>query len=130
MASKDEQQRYEEGQKKVAAAEKKVKDLLQTEKDKLIAAKVEELPLYFVAAWKLEAKRLMQPDFSANLEAKIDKVDSACLERMTRFLNRKSQAISALAGWQRHLPKSGSPPNRRKTFSRQLANLPTPLKCP
>ncbi len=109
MASKEEQQRYEDGQKKVQAAEKNVKDLLQGEKDKLINARIEELPQYFIAAWKCEERRLTQPDFTPEMQAKADHLDSGCLNRLTKFMNRKGKAIPALDAWRRNLPKAGAP---------------------
>ena len=109
MVSKEEMARYQEGQKKVLAAEKKVKDLVQTEKDKLMAAKIDDLPLYFLAAWKLEANRLAKSDFSPAAQAKLDKLDAGTLDRLTKFMNRKGDKIPVLDGWFKNLPKAGTP---------------------
>jgi hypothetical protein len=109
MGSKEQQARYQEGQTKVQAAEKKVKDLLQVEKDKLISGKIDQLPQYFMAAWKCEARKLTQADYSTETQAKLDKLDSACLGRFTKLMNRKSPAIPALDAWRRNLPKAGAP---------------------
>jgi hypothetical protein len=109
LASREELDRYQKAQKLMQAAEKKIKDLIAAEKDKLIVAKVEDLPTYLIAAWKMEAKRLAKPDFSANAQAKLDKLDAGALDRMTKFLNRKSSGIPALESWQRCLPKPGAP---------------------
>ena len=107
LASKEVMERYQESQKKVQAAEKKVKDLLQAEKDKLIALKVDELPAYFLSAWKLEAKRLTKIDVPAAVQAKEDKLDAGALDRLNKYLNRKSQSTPALEGWQKNMPKPG-----------------------
>ena len=54
---KAEVERITAAQKKVADADKAVKDFLQAEKAALAAAKADELPKYLLAAWKLGQRR-------------------------------------------------------------------------
>ncbi|MCE9534569.1 MAG: DUF1549 and DUF1553 domain-containing protein [Planctomycetes bacterium] len=109
MASKKEMDLYQEGQKRLQAADKKLKDLMQSEKDKLITARLEDLPIYFVSAWKIEAKRLVKPNFGAVDQAMLDKVDPLVLDRLHKFLNRKGDNIAAQDGWFKNMPKAGTP---------------------
>ena len=102
--------RYQEAQAKLQAADKKAKELVQNEKNILINTKTDDLPAYFLAAWKLEAKRLEKPGVSAAEQAKSDMLDAAALDRLTKYMNRKSPNVPGLNGWQKNLPKSGTKP--------------------
>ena len=103
LATKQEMERYQESQKKVQAVEDKMNDLL-------IKTKAEELPAYFLAAWKWEAKRLAKADMPVAEQAKLDKLDPATLERLSKFLSGKAPKTPGLDGWQKHLPKTGTKP--------------------
>lgn len=129
LVSKDEVDRYQEGQKRIQAADKKVKDLLQSEKNRFVAAKADELPAYFVAAWKLEAKRLAKPDTSAAEQAKLDKLDASVLDRFVKYLNRKNQGVPALDAWHRHLPKTGTNPVPTSDVTKAAETLRDAIKA-
>jgi len=108
LASKAEADRYQEGQKKLLDADKKGKDLIQAEKEKLIAGKLDDLPLYVVSAWKLEAQRLAKADFATATQAKLDQLDSGTLDRFVKLLNKK--ATPEFDAWIRIQPKPGTLP--------------------
>jgi hypothetical protein len=110
LASKAEIDRFQKNQKEVQAADQKVKDLVQAEKDRLIKVKAEDLPAYFLASWKLEAKRMEKPGTTAAEQAKLDKIDAAALDRLTKFMSRKGPSVAALEGWRKNLPKAGTKP--------------------
>jgi cytochrome c553 len=106
LASQMELDRYAEAKKKFEAAEKLTKDVVQGERDKLIAAKADDLARYFLAAWKLEAHRLKNPQTTPAQVAKQENLDPNALDRMNKFLNRKSQNIAVLDAWFKNLPKT------------------------
>jgi hypothetical protein len=104
LAPKAEVERVTAALKKVADAAKAVKDFLQAERSKLEAATADDLPKYVLAAWKLEAKRLENPEAPAGEVAKAERLDGPTLDRMARYLGKKNVA-AAMSDWGRHLPK-------------------------
>jgi hypothetical protein len=110
LASKEEIDRFQQAQGNVQMADKKVKELVQGEKDKVIKIKADELPAYLLAAWKLEARRLEKPNASAAEVAKPEKLDAGALDRMNKYLSRKTQGVPALENLQKNMPKPGAKP--------------------
>jgi hypothetical protein len=110
LASKEEIDRFQQAQGKVQTVDKKVKDLVQGEKNKVITARADDLPAYYLAAWKLEAKRLEKANAPAADVAKSEKLDAGALDRMNKYLNRKSPGVPALEKWQKNMPKPGAKP--------------------
>src|SRR5262249_30746884 len=71
---------------------------------KLEAEKADELPQYVLAAWKLEARRLENPDATASEIARAKHLDGPTLDRLSRYLGKKNVA-AAMTDWGKHLPK-------------------------
>jgi hypothetical protein len=108
LAPKDEIDRYDAAKKKVDDADKKIKEFLKTERDKLLQLKAKEVSAYFLAAWKLEAKRLEKPDTPPSVIAKEMKLDAATLDRFSKYVNRKGGANPLGDAWVRVLPQRDS----------------------
>ncbi|WP_020470542.1 PSD1 and planctomycete cytochrome C domain-containing protein [Zavarzinella formosa] len=107
LAPKAEMEKIAASQKKIQEADKLVKALLQTAKDKLAVKKAEELSAYLLAAWKLEARRMEKNDAPANEIAKAEKLDGPTLDRMSKMLKNKGANMPGLADWAKNLPKKG-----------------------
>ncbi len=107
LAPKTEVDRVAAAMKKVQDADKRVKDFIQQEKNRLASEKADALPRYVLAAWKLEARRLQKPNASAQEIAKDEKLDAGALERLDRYLAKKNVA-RAMSDWSKHLPKKAS----------------------
>jgi hypothetical protein len=106
LASNDEVERYQTGQKQLLEAEKHYKDALQVERTRLAGVETERLPSYLLAAYQVRMRRLEDPKFSVAEQAKQEGLNPVALERMVKFLesnNKTSQALVALDGW-RKLP--------------------------
>jgi Protein of unknown function (DUF1553)/Protein of unknown function (DUF1549)/Planctomycete cytochrome C len=104
LAPKADVERANAALKRVADSAKQVKDFLQAEKTKLEVEKADDLPRYILAAWKLEARRLEKSDLSAAAVAKDEKLDGPTLDRLTRYLGKKT-AATAMSDWSKHLPR-------------------------
>jgi hypothetical protein len=119
LAPKAEVERVAAATRKVQDADKRVKDFLQTEKNRMAAEKAEALPRYVLAAWRLEARRLEKPDAAASEIARAEKLDSASLDRLCKYLGRRNIA-SAMTDWGRHLPRKpgdADPPDEVKKMA-------------
>ena len=107
LATKAEMAKIEASQKQIQEADKQVKALLQAAKEKLSSKKVDELPAYLLAAWKLEALRADKKDAPAADLAKAEKLDGPTLDRLCKMLKGKSAAMPGLADWAKNQPKKG-----------------------
>lgn len=119
LAPKAEVERVAAAMKKVTDADKRVKDFVQEEKNRLAADKAEALPRYVVAAWKLEAIRLGKPEAPASEIANGENLDAAALERLGKYLGRRN-VTPAMSDWGKHLPKKASetdPPDEVKKMA-------------
>lgn len=119
LAPKPEVERVAAAMKKVQDADKRVKDFVQEEKNRLALENTDALPKYVLAAWKLEAKRLDKPNAPAIEIAKSDKLDAAALDRLDKYLAKKGIAAS-MSEWGKHLPKKPSdadPPDEIKKMA-------------
>jgi hypothetical protein len=119
LSPKAEVERVAAAMKKVADADKRVKDFVQDEKTRLATAAADALPRYVLAAWKLEAKRLEKPSASASEIARTEKLDSGALDRLDKYLAKKGIATS-MNDWGKHLPKKpgdADPPEEVKKMA-------------
>ena len=107
LASKDVVAKQAEAQKKAQDAEKRVKDFLQAEKERIARAEAEKLSQYLLAAWKLEAKRLDTPKMPVGDQAKVDKLNAAALDRFCKFMTRKGNNLPVLDKFNKAMPKKG-----------------------
>ncbi len=106
LASNEDVERYQTGQRQLQEAEKRYKDALQTEKTRLAGIETERLATYLLAAYQVRTRRLEDPKFNAAELAKQEGLNPVALERLVKFLepnNKTSQAVVALDGW-RKLP--------------------------
>jgi cytochrome c553/mono/diheme cytochrome c family protein len=120
LAPKAEVDRVAAATKLVQDAAKRVKDFLQTDRDRLATEKADALPHYILAAWRLEARRLDKSDAPATELAKAEKLDAPALDRLTRYLGKKQPAGSAMSDWGKHLPKkpgAADPPDEVKNMA-------------
>lgn len=108
LAPKAEVERVNAANKALADLDKKAKDLLQSERNRLTGERAEQLPRYVLAAWSLEAERLKKPDTSADTVAKKESLDGPTLDRLTRYLGRKGVS-TAMNDWGKRLPKKEGP---------------------
>jgi cytochrome c553 len=119
LAPKSEVERVDAAMKKIADADKRVKEFVQEEKNRLAEAKADAIPKYVHAAWLLEAKRIEKPETPASEIARAEKLDSGALDRLSRYLARRNVA-SSMSDWGRHLPKKGGdvePPEEVKKMA-------------
>ncbi|HLW64829.1 MAG TPA: DUF1553 domain-containing protein, partial [Gemmataceae bacterium] len=112
LAPKDVVERYQESQKQVLEAEKKVKEFMAAEKMRLASAHASEIAAYMLAVRKLEWERTDHPSYSVAEAAKKDKLHAAILDRWVKYLDPKSktsQGLAALDAWRKlPAPKRGS----------------------
>jgi hypothetical protein len=119
LAPKADVERVAAAMKTVADADKRMKDFVQEEKNRLATEKAETLPRYVLAAWKLEARRLEKPDAPASEIAKGEKLDAGALDRLSKYLGKRN-VTPAMSDWGKHLPKKASasdPPDEVKKMA-------------
>jgi hypothetical protein len=112
LAPKDVVERFQESQKQVLEAERKVKEFMAAEKMRLASAHAGEIDAYMTAVRKLELERIDHPNYSVAEAAKKDKLHAAILDRWLKFLDPKSkssQGLAALDTWRKlPAPKRGA----------------------
>jgi hypothetical protein len=108
LAPKPEIERYDTAKKLIDEADKKIKEFLKVEREKLTQTKASEVSAYFLAAWKLEQKRLQDASANSNVIAGEMKLDAATLDRFHKYLNRKGGSNPVGDAWLRVFPKKDS----------------------
>lgn len=107
IATKAEMEKIAASQKAIQEADKAIKGMLQTGKDKLSLKKTDELPAYLIAAWKLEALRVEKKNATAAEVAKAENLDGPTLDRVSKMLKAKAATMPGLADWAKNQPKKG-----------------------
>lgn len=107
LVPKAELDKINAAQKQIQDADKLLKSLLQQGKDVLAVKKVDELPAYLQAVWKLEARRMEKADAKVDEIAKAEKLDGPTLDRLAKFLKTKANTMPGLTDWAKMQPKKG-----------------------
>jgi hypothetical protein len=112
LAGKAEAERYQQGQRQMQEADKRLKDFVRTEKTRLAEARAGEVAAYVLAAWKVQARRQADPKFGSAEQARRDKLDAAALDRCLKLLepaNKAGQTVAELAACRKQMPKGALP---------------------
>ncbi|MCE9533526.1 MAG: PSD1 and planctomycete cytochrome C domain-containing protein, partial [Planctomycetes bacterium] len=108
VAPRDIVEAYEIAKARSTEANKKAKDALQVEKDRVALSMADRIAAYMLAAWKFEAKKLTDSATTLDEIAKLAALDKEVLQRMIGYLNRSSMS-NYLVEWVKNKPRKDGP---------------------
>lgn len=104
LAPKAEVDAYESARKIASAADARVKDLVQVEKDRVAHGIADKLPNYMSAVWLHHAKKFEQPGLKVDADAQAVGLDKEAFTRLMKYIGRRDAPNSTLKAWTSLLP--------------------------